>query len=122
MHTFRFIRSWLEGCRHLLTYDNFPGYRRLAWIERKRIDIAAATSLVCSKLFWRGAFWAAAATLLMHLLTWRYDLVGARRDMLRAIPLLVCLPLVAHARQKCVRMLLRFRDMPHRQSGDDVNN
>lgn len=122
MHVFRFTRSWLEGCRYLLTYDNFPGYRRLAWTERKRIDVAAVTSMVCSKSFWRGAFWAAAATLLMNLLTWRYDLVGARRDMLRAIPLLVCLPLVAHARQKHVRVLLRFRDMPHRQSGDDVQN
>jgi hypothetical protein len=108
--------DWLFGCRYLLTYGDIPGYRRLPWREKKRLDHAAAFAILRSTGFWRGAFGVAAATVLMYAVTWRFDLVAAPRDLLRVSPTLLSLPWLMVARRREIRMLLHFREMPHRQN------
>ncbi len=108
--------DWVAGCRHLLIYDNIPGYRRLRWRERKRLDHAATVAIVTSSSFRRGAFGVAVATVLMYVVTWRFDLVAAPRDLLRMSPTLLSLPWLVSARRREIRALLRFRETPHRQA------
>lgn len=108
--------DWFAGCRHLLSYDNIPGYRRLRWRERKRLDHAATFAILTSPSVWRGVFWVAVITVLMYVVTWRFDLVAAPRDLLRASPTLLSLPWLVSARRREIRTLLRFRDAPHRQT------
>lgn len=115
-----FAADWANGCRHLLSYDNIAGYRRLSWRERKRIDGEAALAILFSPAFRRGAFAVAAATVAMYAIGWRFDLGGAPRDLLRIGPMLLSLPWLISARRRMIRALLRFREMPHRQSGYDV--
>ncbi|MBT8440909.1 MAG: hypothetical protein KJO76_00880 [Gammaproteobacteria bacterium] len=116
------IGDWLSGCRYLLTYDNLPGYRRLSWRDRKRVDIAATFTLLRSRTFLRGALCVAIAVAIAHILTWRYDMYGARRDLLRVAPILLSLPWLATARRKHVASTLRFRDLIHRHATRDVDN
>ena len=112
--------AWKDGCRHLLAYDNIPGYQRLSWIGRKRIDHQAAIAILFSPAFWRAAFLVGVMTMAMHVLTWHLDLTGAMRDLFRALPLLLSMPWVASARRKKVFALLDFRDRAHRQTGRDA--
>lgn len=116
------IGGWLSGCRYLLTYDNLPGYGRLSWLDRKRVDIAAAFTLLRSREFQRGVFCVSVATVVAHLFTWRHDMHGAGRDLLRVAPILLSLPWIATARRNCVLSILRFRDLIHRQPESDMDN
>jgi len=113
-------RSWIGGCRCLAAYDNIPGYRRLRWLERKRLDCQAIAMLPRSRSFWRGVVWIGVANLAMHSLAWHLDLVGAARDLLRALPFLLVFPWLASARLACMRTLLRNRDLAHRQVGRNM--
>ncbi|MFQ5636109.1 MAG: hypothetical protein ACE5G3_12370 [Gammaproteobacteria bacterium] len=108
--------DWLDGCRHLLAYDRSPRYRRLPWIDRKLIDHRVAAGLLCSAPFRRALFLVCAATVGMHVIAWRLDLVGAPRDLLRAVPLMLSIPWLASARRRRILALLRFRETPHRQT------
>jgi hypothetical protein len=116
------IASWVSGCRYLLTYDNLPGYRRLSWLDRKRVDIAAAFILFRSRAFLRGAFYTSVAMVVAYVVTWRYDMYGAGRDLLRVAPILLSLPWIATARRKHILSILRFRDLIHRQPQTDMDN
>lgn len=116
------IASWMSGCRYLLTYDNLPGYRRLSWPDRKRVDIAAAFTLFRSRAFLRGAFYTSVAVVVAYVVTWRYDMHGAGRDLLRVAPILFSLPWIATARRKHILSILRFRDLIHRHVPRDVDN
>jgi len=113
-------RSWLDGCRLLAAYDKIPGYRRMRWLERKRLDCQAVAMLLRSPLFWRSAFWIGVANLAIHSLAWHLDLAGAARDLLRAMPLLLAFPWLMSARRDRIRRLLRNRDLAHRQLGPDM--
>ena len=107
--------DFVAGCRHLLDYDNIPVYRRLPFRQRRRIDWLALRALLGSREFWRGAFRVAVATFVAHILSWEFDLVGARRDVLRAIPILAWLPWLVMTRRRNIRALSCFRETPHRQ-------
>ena len=76
--------------------------------------------LLRSPSFWRGAFWIGVMNVTMHVLAWRYDLAGAARDLLRALPLLIAFPWLLSARRRYIRTLLRNRDLAHRQAGGDM--
>ena len=112
--------TWKDGCRYLLTYDRIPGYTRMPWIERKRIDHQAACALLFTSAFRRAVFWVGVMTVLMHVLAWHLDLQGAMRDMLRASPLLFSFPWVASARRRKILALLSIRDKAHRQARSDA--
>jgi hypothetical protein len=116
------IASWVSGCRYLLTYDNLPGYRRLSWLDRKRVDIAVVFTLLRSRVFLRGVFYIGVATVVAYVVTWSYDMHGAGRDLLRVAPILFSLPWIATARRKYVASILRFRDLIHRQPQTDMDN
>lgn len=112
--------SWLDGCRYLAAYDKIPGYRRLPWLARKRLDHQAVAMLLRSPLFWRAVFAIGGANVAMHVLAWHLDLNGAARDLLRALPLLVAFPWLVFARRGFIEALLRNRDTAHRQAGRDM--
>ena len=116
------IAGWTSGCRYLLTYDNLPGYRRLSWLDRKRVDIVVVVTLLRSRAFLRGAFCIGVATVVAYIVTWRCDMYGAGRDLLRVAPILFSLPWIAMARRKYVASILRFRDLIHRQPQADMDN
>jgi len=109
------MRCWWRVVCRQLTYDRIPGYRRLSWSERKRLDHAVACHLLGRRAFWRSVFGIAVATVLMYVVTWENDSVGARRDLLRALPLMASFPALAASRRKIIRALLRNRDADHGQ-------
>lgn len=112
--------DWLDGCRHLLDFDDIPAYRRLSWWRRRCVDGRVALDTVAAPGFPRAAFWVAVATCVAHVVTWRFDLVAAPRDLLRAAPILLSIPWLVTVRRRRIRALLRFREAPHRQGVDDV--
>lgn len=112
--------TWLDGCRQLAAYDENPAYRRLSWLQRKRLDHRVVVILLATQSFWRATFFVAVATVCMHVITWHLDLTGAPRDALRSLPLLAAFPILAGARKRILRSQLRNREVPHRQVGADV--
>jgi len=120
MRLHNLVTRWLDGCRCLAAYDKIPGYRQLPWLERKCLECHAATMLLRSPWFWRGLFWVGVANVAMQSLAWHLDLVGAARDLLRALPLLLAFPWLASARRVRIQALLRNRDAAHRQVDRDM--
>ena len=110
------IQRWLDGCRCLLDYDRIPGYRRLSWFERKRLDIRFSLSLILSHSFWRGLFAVGVSSILVHVLIWRADIGPPYADLLRIAPILFPVPLIMSARRKKIVSLIRFRETAHRQT------
>jgi len=108
-------RIWLDHYSRLAAYDRVPGYRRLSWRERKRLDHAVVVMLICAPSFWRAVFWVGVMTVLMYVVSWQRDLVGAPRDLLRALPLISTFPALAAARRRNLRTLLHNRDGDHGQ-------
>ena len=78
--------NWVDGCRLLITYQDVPGYRRLSWYERKRLDHLVAAAIFCSKPFWHGAFALAVVVFGMHVVVWCNDLAGPVADVIRGVP------------------------------------
>jgi len=113
-------RNWFAGCRSLWSYDNIPGYRRLSWPQRKRLDHLVALALLRTANFWRGAFAVAVAVVLAHVVAWRFDLDAAPRELLRACPILLSLPWLLAARRQKIREYLRIRELPHRHAGRNM--
>jgi hypothetical protein len=102
-----FIRCWLTDCREILDYAEIPGYRELSWPARKALDHRALLKAVCSAQFWHIALVLVAASLLAHILTWRFDLIGWQRDLLRCSPFLFAAPGLAAMRRRLIRQLLQ---------------
>jgi len=113
------VQNWLHGCRDLLAYDRIPGYRRLPWLERKRLDLRFILSLILSHSFWRGAFGVGVASTLVHVLIWRADIGAPQADMLRTVPIFFSVPWIMSARRKKIVLLIRFREAAHRQTRRD---
>jgi hypothetical protein len=113
------VQDWLRGCGDLLAYDRIPGYRRLPWFERKRLDLRFILSLILSHSFWRGAFGVGVASTLVHVLIWRTDIDAPQADLLRTLPVFLPVPWIMSARRKKIVSLLRFRETAHRQTRRD---
>jgi len=115
MQVFHRTRIWLEQFLRLVDYDRIPEYRRLSWCERKYLDHAVVVMLISAPSFWRAVFWVGVMTVLMYVVSWHRDLVGAPRDLLRALPLIMSFPALAAARRRNMRTLLCNRDGDHGQ-------
>ena len=120
MKAFNRIRNWLDRCVRLVAYDRIPGYRRLSWCERKRTDHAAIVMLMYAPAFWRAVFCGGVMTALMYVASWQMDLIGAPRDLLRALPLMAMFPVLVAARRKKIRALLCKRDTDHGHRSPDA--
>jgi len=116
-----YARIWLDACKRLVAYDRVPGYRRLSWWDRKGIEHAAFVKLLSAPSFWRAFFWVGVATALMYIVSWERDLVGAPRDLLRALPLSASFPALVAARRKNLRLLLLNRDADHGQASTNAS-
>jgi len=133
MDAFHRTRSWRVACFRLVAYDRIPGYRRVyrpgyrpgyrqsSWYERKCLDHAAVVMLFRASSFRRALFGVGVATVLMYVVTWEWDLVGASRDLLRALPLIASFPPLAAARRNNIRALLRNREADHGQVAADAS-
>lgn len=115
-----YIISWLRGAVDLLTYDQIPGYRRLTWLARKRLDVRVIGCALRSAGFWRAAFGLVVATVLVKSLSWHFDLQGAGRDVCGALPIIFFAPWLGRARKRHIGTMLRFRDASHRQQQSSV--
>jgi hypothetical protein len=100
------VRIWVKSWAEILSYDEISGYSRLSWTERKRLDLTALCMAFCSASFWRAAFVVLAAVLLAHILSWRFDLIGWQRDLLRVLPMVLAAPGVAAKRRRLIEGLL----------------
>ena len=120
----RAVRAWLSGWKCLVHYRSIPGYEARGWLARKHLDHRALCYLFGLTGF-RCAAWSLFAVQLVVLsLTWHWDLVGWRRDLLRAAPALFALPWFAGARRFAIESILRDagvrnRERAHRQSSGD---
>jgi hypothetical protein len=106
----RVVQTWLTGWRDLFFYGSVPGYELLGWLERKRLDHVALWHLFGSPRFRCATLSLVAVQLLVLSLTWRWDLDGWRRDLLRAAPILFVLPWLATARKVAIESMLRVPD------------
>ena len=100
------IRTWFEAWAQIMSYDDIPGYSRLSWTARKKLDLKALCMAFCLASFWRAVFVVLAAVLLAHILSWRFDLIGWQRDLLRALPIVLAAPGVAAKRRRLIEGLL----------------
>jgi len=110
MYPGRAVRTWLAGWRDLVNHGSVTGYQRLGWLDRKRLDHAALRVLCGSARFRCAALLLVAVQILVLSLAWHWDLVGWRRDLLRALPALFVLPWFMVARKKTIEILLREAD------------
>jgi hypothetical protein len=106
----RVVKAWLAGWRDLFYYGSIPGYETYGWLERKRLDHVALWYLFGLARFRCAALSLIAVQLLVLSLTWRWDLYGWRRDLLRAVPALFVLPWFASARRFAIESMLRDPD------------
>jgi len=104
--TTTWIRNWLKACGEISNYPDIPGYRGLSWAARKKLDHQALCMLVRRKSFWRATFVVLAAISLAHILTWRFDLIGWQRDVLRCLPIVLAAPWMAAMRRRLIQQLL----------------
>jgi len=116
----RVARSWLIGWHDLFFYGSIRGYETFGWLERKRLDHAAFWHLLGASRFRCCILLLVLVQLLVLSLAWHWDLVGWRRDLLRAAPVLFVLPWLATARKVAVESILQhtessIRDGAHRQ-------
>jgi len=107
LKTQRRIIDWLKAWAEIVNYTEIPGYRRLSWPARKKLDHQALWLAVRSATFWRAALVVLAAVLLAHILTWRFDLIGWQRDLLRCLPIVLAAPGMAAMRRRLIEQLLR---------------
>ncbi len=114
------ILRWLHGVADLFTYHQIPGYRRLTWLARKRLDVRVIGCALRSAGFWRAVFGLLVATVLAQSLSWHFDLQGAGRDVCRALPMIFFAPWLGAARKRHIVSMLRFRDASHRQQQSSV--
>lgn len=110
MRVKKVIRAWLTGWRDLLYYGSIAGYQELRWLARKRLDHAALWVLCRSRGFRCAVLLLIVVQLLVLSFAWHWDLDGWRRDILRALPALLVLPLLATARKGAIGSLLRHAD------------
>jgi hypothetical protein len=101
------IRNWFIACREIMNYADIPGYRRLSWSARKKLDHQALWLAARSATFWRAVLVVLAAVLLAHILTWRFDLIGWQRDLLRCLPIVLAAPGMAAMRRRLIEQLLK---------------
>jgi hypothetical protein len=101
------IITWLHACKDLFGYDDIPGYRRLHWLSRKKLDALALCRGVCKKGFWRAFSAVLFSDLLIHVSIWRHDLDGVSGDILRTLSPLLAMPWMAAARKRQLRALLK---------------
>jgi hypothetical protein len=103
------IGAWLAGVPELTGYNDVPGYRELAWWQRKTLDQLVIWRGIGSAGFWRAMSVVVALDLVTLIICWRWDLTGWHRDILRCCPPLIALPWLAAARKRHLRALLRVR-------------
>jgi hypothetical protein len=106
MLTPKALSAWLAACRELTGYDGVPGYSRLRWRDRKRLDHLALWRGLRSSGFWRACIVVLNLCLVAQILCWQFDLAGWRHDLLKALPILLATPWLAAARKRHLRDLL----------------
>ena len=106
LKTAKRIRNWFKACGEIINYVDIPGYRRLSWPARKKLDHQALWMAVGSASFWCAALVVFAAILLAHILTWKFDLIGWQRDLLRCLPIVLAAPGMAAMRRRLIQQLL----------------
>lgn len=100
--------------------DVMARYRALGWIDRRRIDGLVAGLMLRSARFYGAALLLLVVQLLVLGCTWRWELAGWRRDLLRAAPALLALPWGIAVRRRAIGVILRTdgrnREEAHRHS------
>jgi hypothetical protein len=100
---------WLSGWHDLASYDDVEGYRQLSWGRRKALDHRILWRGIRSEGFWRALFFVGALAVVCLAITWRLDLAGWQRDLLRCCPILTAIPWLAAARKRHLRALIKAR-------------
>ena len=89
--------------------DPRPGFSRLGWLLRKRLELAALLIGLRRPGTWRAALRLALALLLAQLLRGYWSLDGPAWQLAQCLLALAMLPAVARARRAILRLLLARR-------------
>lgn len=104
------IRNWIRAWGRVPKYRDIPGYRRMSWTARKKLDCRAVCLAVRTGDFWRAVFIVLAGVLLANILGWQFDLTGWRRDLIRCLPVVMAAPGTATLRRRLIVQLLKGRE------------
>lgn len=96
-------RGWRRVLHHR---EPRPGFDRLGWLARQRLELAALLIAVRRPRAWRAALWLALALLLVQLLRGYWSLDAPAWQLAQCLPALALLPAVARGRQAILRLLL----------------
>jgi len=85
---------------------SLPGYARLSWPARKRLDLAVLLLGLRHRGTWRGVLLVAAGLALAHGLRGYWSLHGPGWQLGQCLVVLAALPAMARARRRMLRQLL----------------
>lgn len=103
----RAARRASRGWRRVLHHgEPRPGFARLGWLARQRLELAALLLAVRRPCTWRAALLLVLALLLAQLLRGYWSLEAPAWQLAQCLPALAQLPAVARGRQAILRLLL----------------
>ena len=103
------MRVLIRGYMCLLRHRDIPGYRHLPVHRRVILDHRALWRWMRTAHFWRILLHLTALILAIEVICMELEIEGAKRTFLRSLPPLGAVPLVALARFRHLRAILRER-------------
>lgn len=116
------LRDLVRGYACLLRHRHVPGYRRLPILERVILDHQALWRWIRTADFWRILLHLTALILAVEVISLELHIQGSTRTLLRSIPPLGAVPLVALARHRYLREILRERRLGREGSRKTESN
>ena len=106
--------SLSTGVRAFFFHRDIDGYRRLSFLQRKRLDMLAMRHGLATAGFWKAVLIVCALLLALETVLLTFDVQDWRADLARFLPLAIVAPWVAAARR---RLITRLLDRQARTSG-----